>query len=123
MRISDWSSDVCSSDLLVLAHQDLTAGGVGGVDLAVGQDDGVEVSVAAKGHGLPRPGGVVGPHQPERRWRVLTEIGVPAGEEAVVPADDEAHRVLDRKSVGSGKCVAVRVDFCGRRVIKKKKKR
>src|SRR3546814_20768262 len=118
MRISDWSSDVCSSDLLVLAHQDLTAGGVGGVDLAVGQDDGVEVSVAAKGHGLPRPGGVVGPHQPERRWRVLTKIGVPAGEEAVVPDDDEAHRV-DLQTDVEGKSVSVSGGIVGERILNK----
>src|SRR3546814_12308870 len=37
-------------------------------------------------------------------------------------AADALVRVIDRKSVVSGKSVSVRVDLCGRRIIKKKTK-
>src|SRR3546814_18793076 len=71
MRISDWSSDVCSSDLR-----------------AVRRADG----------GLRAP--AEGPAAP---WRA--------------PLSSPVRR--DRKSVGEGKSVSVRVDLGGRRLIKK----
>src|SRR3546814_8422403 len=54
MRISDWSSDVCSSDLVVLRHVADVAAQVGGVDLAdvgaVEQDGALERLVEAHQH-------------------------------------------------------------------------
>src|SRR3546814_13312240 len=120
MRIIDWSSDVCSSDLAGREHaepveragerperqverrfhaQDLAAAGVGrGADAARGQ---------------PVPGDarlLRGCQRAEQRREV---VGV-----AVVGIDE----VGDRKSVVEGKSVYVSVDRGGRRIIKKKKK-
>src|SRR3546814_13185260 len=81
MRTSDWSSDVCSSDL-VRYEVEIT-----GVDFTNGQP-----TVPARDkHGN------IETHRPK----------------FVLDA-------RDRKSVVSGKSVAVRVDFGGRRFIKKK---
>src|SRR3546814_14857226 len=96
MRISDWSSDVCSSDLVA---DDGTSPADGGAE------------PIRKGAGVPprrRPGG---PRAVPRLRRLLRPG--PAGR----PQDAE-----DRKSVVSGKSVSVRVDLGGRRIIKKKNK-
>src|SRR3546814_17436789 len=101
MRISDWSSDVCSSDL--------ASGGALGRDtrlrrlilegrahlraIDVGQ---LAIDLA----GLLR---LVELHQ--RLPQPIKAVG----------------RAIDRKSVVSGKRVSVRVDLGGRRLIKKKK--
>src|SRR3546814_8133406 len=95
MRISDWSSDVCSSDLF-LGHlpalkADLTA--LENLDFLCGI------------HGRRRgqlPGNALG------------MVGL-AGYE------DSLARQLDRKSVVQGKSVSVRVDLVGRRIIKQTK--
>src|SRR3546814_19486639 len=85
MRISDWSSDVCSSDLG-------GRGRCGGV----------------------RAGARRAPLRPPPRWRdARCADHVADRREPVVGTD--------RKSVVSGKCVSVRVDLGGRRIIKKKK--
>src|SRR3546814_16484028 len=97
MRISDWSSDVCSSDLRQRRRRrpsvqrdqkrdDYRAGGR--------QDRGA------------RPAGV---HGAQRRQR---HGGLRNGRRPVGEA---------RQSVGSGKSVSVRVDLGGWRMIKKKK--
>src|SRR3546814_12668904 len=114
MRISDWSSDVCSSDLLTLYVDDGT----------------VEIDNNAA-------------EQVLRGWRwgaeasslrvlrltVQTTIQrsnkagagrLPTGRPGM---PGFAPGCLDRKSGGEGKSVAVRVDLGGRRLIKKKKKR
>src|SRR3546814_15583132 len=100
MRISDWSSDVCSSDL----------GGGDGFARHLGDDPGQHLLVAEQ-----REEGVVGvpiilhrdaDMQPDR-----LDGGAAAGE-----------RLADRKSVVSGKSVSVRVDLGGRRILKKNNK-
>src|SRR3546814_16919293 len=96
MRISDWSSDVCSSDLKALTrrerHEEL-------IDFAV---EGA-VQQVQRAHEIADGKGAI-------NINVLWEMG-------------GAQRVLhgDRKSVVSGKSVSVRVDHGGRRRIKKKK--
>src|SRR3546814_7577939 len=124
MRISDWSSDVCSSGL----ELDL--------DLHVACD-----GQQGRAHLL---------HQHLARLGEAVDVGVVAvadvgqllGQRIVVVAAAEAERgqgdaglalvgdqrlqcalVEDRKSVVSGKSVSVRVDLGGRRIIKKKKVR
>src|SRR3546814_16498277 len=93
MRISDRSSDVCSSDLLVhhggprLSQPPLAAGAA---DVAADPCDG-GVRREAAGFGPDHP-----PERPARR---------------------------DRKSVVEGKSVSVRVDLGGRRISKKKQQR
>src|SRR3546814_19588203 len=97
MRISDWSSDVCSSDLvkrdaIALLHparfERIGKAADLAVELAVGQ-------LAACLRGI---------------------VGLPDDRNIVA-----ALRQIDRKSVVSGKRVSVRVDLGGRRIIKKKK--
>src|SRR3546814_13015836 len=96
MRISDWSSDVCSSDLLVAA--------------LVGRDGDTVLVSEEVGLGV-HPSSELG-----RRFRdQLGTVNV-----AVAEAADEV-LLVDRKSVVLGKSVSVRVDLGGRRNIKKKK--
>src|SRR3546814_20610917 len=108
MRISDGSSDVCSSDLPQRPVQ--PDGGVepreagpdqrvlGAQDAALRVQDGQQVDGA---------GAVLVLGQPVRLARLLGGAGL---------------RFLDRKSVVEGKGVSVRVDLGDRRKIKKKKK-
>src|SRR3546814_19443372 len=101
MRISDWSSDVCSSDLF------RDRGAYGGKEWGV--DEAVTRLV---GEGRIRHTIVVGIWNTPKRLREY----MPAKVFARLPDDQR-----DRKSVVSGKSVVVRVDLGGRRIIKKKK--
>src|SRR3546814_11103493 len=92
MRISDWSSDVCSSDLAVERF--------GGEQMERG--DG----------GVARAD--IDPARVER-------VGEPARARYVARPHGRRQPVRDRKSVVEGKSVSVRVDLGGRRIIKKKK--
>src|SRR3546814_13821669 len=102
MRISDWSSDVCSSDLMKVDGQ---------------------VSLVYYQYNAPR--------RPPMRLAFLVppmlllaacgqkdENDRSAGTDISINADGEGGG--DRKSVGQGKSVSVRVDLGGRRIIKKK---
>src|SRR3546814_19249823 len=113
MRISDWSSDVCSSDL-------------DGLDALAG-DPG-----QAKQLGAP---GILADRLPQRGLLLLAGLGVQRvhlvegddlglfGEAAAVGLQLRADgSVGDRKSAVEGKRVSVRVDLGGRRIITKKKK-
>src|SRR3546814_20261658 len=97
MRISDWSSDVCSSDLFLRIP---LGEGVDRLQAGLVVDAG-EVEVD---HDVP---------------------GILAGREEVAEAGDGAEEQravkLDRKSVVSGKSGSVRVDLGGRGSIKKNK--
>src|SRR3546814_19221436 len=96
MRISDWSSDVCSSDLHVAtaeARQDLVL------------DD-----LAADGVG-------------QRAFEAIAHLDAHL---ALPGRADQQHAVVlallaDRKSVESGKSVSLRVDLGGRRKTQKQK--
>src|SRR3546814_10709557 len=91
MRISDWSSDVCSSDLASRA--------------AAGRRAGLFRGPPAE----PAAASLDARRGPPLR---------PVLRRAAVPGHRPHHG--DRKSVGSGKSVSVRVDLGGRRIIKKK---
>src|SRR3546814_13201133 len=104
MRISDWSSDVCSSDLD--PEQAVVAVG----DLRPLEDD--------------------GPRDLREGQRQHREVD--AGETHAEPTDHERQQPRaegrkkqgqfeDRKSVVEGKSVSVRVDLGGSRIIKKQK--
>src|SRR3546814_15861299 len=100
MRISDWSSDVCSSDLRnPVPHADFVA--------AV-QGPGASGPAAA---GAPVPRQCLGLHT------VRGSIGLVGGHGGHSGLDHRA----DRKSVVEGKSESVRVDLGGRRIINKKK--
>src|SRR3546814_19279824 len=90
MRISDWSSDVCSSDLLAI------------LDSQYRLPLSVEVALPLGDSGGPPRDGMTWPCLSQRRLH---------NNKRVDP---------DRKSVVSGKSVAVRVDLGGRRIIKQK---
>src|SRR3546814_17254899 len=111
MRISDWSSDVCSSDL--------------GVVHRIGRQERLDhVARAGEGRGayrveLERAGGRVGDDGDRRGGLGFFECRV--GE--VGQALEQREVGQDRKSVVEGKSVSVRGGLGGRRIIKKKKKR
>src|SRR3546814_12104459 len=97
MRISDWSSDVCSSDLITQRVQSAMAGHFG--------------DCAAVGEGVSEMRVHVGPG-----YRVyFTRVGA-----VVYLLLAGGDKTRDRKSVVWGKSVSVRVDLGGRRIIKKK---
>src|SRR3546814_14538430 len=95
MRISDWSSDVCSSDLPARPSAE-PAGGLR--QLRSG------------------PGRRSGAADPQYHGSGVVSGGLP---DPIVAA--QVGRGRDRKSVVEGKRVSVRVDLGGRRIIKKKK--
>src|SRR3546814_20750618 len=99
MRISDWSSDVCSSDL------DRLLGDLAQRDHRIFIAIAIERQIGAA-RDLPRtPRGEQ--HEIE-----------PVGDFVDAIFDRDARQ--DRKSVVEGKSVSVRVDLGGRRIIKKK---
>src|SRR3546814_12087439 len=99
MRISDWSSDVCSSDLDPGPGLAPVAQPVG---VAVVRHHHVEAAVGLGIQLGQRLGGGPG-------------VGVVEGLEQQLAA-----AALDRKRVGSGKSVSVRVALCGIQIIIKR---
>src|SRR3546814_17513727 len=93
MRISDWSSDVCSSDLIEWQEpsQRQLRAAIQHVALELGDNE-----------RQPRDLG--------GEWAQFNTTKIGEGDVA-----------LDRKRVVEGKSVSVRVDLGGRRIIKKKK--
>src|SRR3546814_17860546 len=107
MRISDWSSDVCSSDL---EARELVAG------YWVWEVKNMDEAIAwAKRCPNPMPG----PSELEiRPFYEIEDFG-----DAVTPEVAESEQRLrdpDRKSVVSGKSVSGREDIGGRGILKKK---
>src|SRR3546814_16871293 len=95
MRISDWSSDVCSSDLLPLASREVSPHQQASTLFSVGEF--LDARPIALGFG---PGG--------NGWRHSFCAACFCAKQS------------DRKSVVSGKRVSVRVVPGGRRILKKK---
>src|SRR3546814_17749375 len=100
MRISDWSSDVCSSDL--------------GEGWHLPPAEAMACGCAVVSTDIP---GVF-----DYALEGTTALLAPPGDSATLA--DRLTELLDedRKSVVSGKSVSVRVDLGGSRIIKKKKK-
>src|SRR3546814_15267524 len=128
MRISDWSSDVCSSDLILPAD----AFAVGLEKPPGDQRD------AAGDEDHERPAGPAPPQvqrDDQRRQRrrasaiILQRVEKRiAHDKAPIKANSPAalnagQAMGDRKSVVEGKRVSVRVDLGGRSIIQKKKKK
>src|SRR3546814_19829011 len=103
MRISDWSSDVCSSDLGPL-EPDVSAPS----QLVDQSDDGADSGRTEWRQDFARRGA--------RRCRTARSAGGGAGR-----SSRHRRNLVDRKSVVLGKSVSVRVDLGGRSIIKKKK--
>src|SRR3546814_18348839 len=109
MRISDWSSDVCSSDLRIEADavQDPLSSARAPQQEWLGP---LRSRRAAESH----PGG---------RCSARTDGQPASGTRQPFPEIAQRYapaEAKDRKSVVSGKSVSVRVDLGGRRIIKKK---
>src|SRR3546814_11933216 len=101
MRISDWSSDVCSSDLRTVDLEYFRVWLVEGLGYADGSKGG-------------RP-----PFDPVMMFKIL----ILQAQHTLSDARTEymiRDRLRDRKRVVSGKSVSVRVDLGGGRVLKKK---
>src|SRR3546814_1271623 len=96
MRISDWSSDVCSSDL------------------GMTTDEIQEAQRPYAGWGRETRAFSSNATSPPPRWQDFTD---PI--DAIGARFQERMREADRKSVVEGKSVSVRVDPGGRRIIKK----
>src|SRR3546814_1930408 len=98
MRISDWSSDVCSSDLAERRNDPPEEPEIRERHVAQEVEDRVAPAVIRNS-------------RPEVERDLDDDVG------------DDQDRVdkRDRKSVVSGKSVSVRVDLGGRRIIQKKK--
>src|SRR3546814_12964153 len=111
MRISDWSSDVCSSDLqYVLLHQGAYVGPWWRVATQAGEKNAL--------HAIRQPEIAILFQVQEDHATVNLAV-------RHIVAQLVRHGVFleakDRKSVVSGKSVSVRVDLGGRRISKKKK--
>src|SRR3546814_16758851 len=99
MRISDWSSDVCSSDLCVEQARRVPRHGPDRVDRIVA-------------HGPVHRPWCAGPDAVRHRAGRLAL-------HAAGPSRTVAPGRKDRKSAARGKSVSVRVDIGGRRIFKK----
>src|SRR3546814_16672122 len=104
MRISDWSSDVCSSDLKRNSFTDFIA------CAEYLADEGYTAKGKIVAYGLSAGGLLVG-----ASMNIAPTLW--GGVIAKVPFVD----MLDRKSVVSGQSVSVRLDLGGRRIIYNKK--
>src|SRR3546814_16711025 len=106
MRISDWSSDVCSSDLL--------------------DEREVDHAFLAFGHAVEhREIAFLDPPFLERALEALVRLGVACEQQAARGvAVEPMHRLRpaleDRQRVVEGKSVSVRVDRSGGRILKRK---
>src|SRR3546814_14779950 len=128
MRISDWSSDVCSSDLPLLG---LTGGQVpiAPVDYVAKAMDYIAHKPGLDGKCFcliqsqsPTVGELMqtimeAAHGPN----FAKELEVPPIPPQVKMLGERVADAIDRKSVVQGKSVSVRVDLGGRRIIKKTK--
>src|SRR3546814_12740188 len=104
MRISDWSSDVCSSDLNRGRPRPTS------ISMALSMPKGTDPDIV---------------HDAARAF-ARVELSERFSYALALHTDtDQPHvhiTVADRKSVVQGKRMSVRVDLGGRRIIKKKKK-
>src|SRR3546814_14301780 len=109
MRISDWSSDVCSSDLgLIIAA-------VGGWFLVGAFDYRIGTAVRMGPGYLPMVFGII------TLVLGLAIMLLALGRAGKLPLPAPPACLADRKRVVEGKGVSVRVDLGGSRLLKKKK--
>src|SRR3546814_18648504 len=139
MRMSDWGSDVCSSDLGVVPDERLRALDVILPERVVGRL--LELGRRGRGHAAPSAGGLCGDSAKEytlnsgtcsRRPRAtarcarapprapLSSKSSIGGRDVGQRAEDQGADRRDRQRRESGQGVSVRVELGGRRIIKKK---
>src|SRR3546814_13905431 len=124
MRISDWSSDVCSSDLSRRAGTRAASRNGGGAAWSIPWPRGIDRLPDSPCAWGARQGATPCPFPQERlqprALRPLSTIKIPRLapllQRLSLPRDRE-----DGKSVVWGQCESVRVDLGGRRICKKKK--
>src|SRR3546814_15785622 len=120
MRISDWSSDVCSSDLLPLVMEGAQSGeeqpAEQGAEHADRQQEGRACGYPARPIARDAPAG----HDPVDVG-MMGEGGSPGVTNGGAADPGAEMPGIDLKSVVEGKRGAVRVNIGGRRSIKKKK--
>src|SRR3546814_12450905 len=125
MRISDWSSDVCSSDLLNISRTGkrgivLDSTRIGQIvrderkELGLRQDE----LAAASGVGLRFIVDLERGKATAQIGKVITVLAALGCELQIRRPDGIVIAGRDRKSVVEGKRVSVRVDAGGRRIIK-----
>src|SRR3546814_19729882 len=122
MRISDWSSDVCSSDLISMsiltadraAFREALPHGGRLIGLDVGTKT-IGIALCDAGWSIASPAHTVSRGKFSKDKIALAAFLEQQQVKGVVIG-------LARKSVVEGKSVSVRVDLGGRRIIKKKKK-
>src|SRR3546814_12190865 len=108
MRISDWSSDVCSSDLLETALAGDAARALR-----------MSASLCAEGDSvLALMGWVAGE---VRRIAAYAAVAASGGDVGAAMRADRVWESRDRKSGGAGKSVSVRVTLGGSPIFNKKK--
>src|SRR3546814_12851356 len=122
MRISDWSADLCSSDLQLLALLSEISGKFGPQRLARPRKPHRHAYRRRHVEGMDDQS------RPSEDGRSGPGRTVAGGAGRGISLEQLRHRrgrpgFLDRKSVVSGTRVSVRVDLGGRRIIKKKKKK
>src|SRR3546814_17581058 len=123
MRISDWSSDVCSSDLHILSKQipirtvSNRSGGAGWPRSCGLNTFGQAGFMAGNPPTLPMTQGYDAPYRFLVNRMAFVALGL-----GVFFSSFNTWRVSDRKSVVEGKRVSVRVDIGGGRIFKKKRK-
>src|SRR3546814_4652219 len=135
MRISDWSSDVCSSDLLILltGYQMLNTldlfAGIGGFALGLERTGGFRVAAFCEVD--PDPTRTL-----KKNWPNVPVYGDVSGLTKEImdadgitinvitggfPCQDISFARTDRKNVVKGKSVSVRVDNGGLRIVQKQR--
>src|SRR3546814_17216755 len=111
MRISDWSSDVCSSDLALADYLRRER-----IDLLVDATHPFAARITDNAEAACRLSGTPRLLVERPPWQAV------AGDDWILVPDAEAAAgALDRKSVVVGKSVSVRVDHGGSPIITKKK--
>src|SRR3546814_14317235 len=122
MRISDWSSDVCSSDLFIATHVSIRTSDTSSSPLEPPSQAYRTLSYHARPEGHASAASVYGLaplHLPRRTTRSVSYYAFFNG--WLLLSQPPACLCLpDRKSVVSGKSVSVRVDLGGRRFLNTK---
>src|SRR3546814_12968928 len=124
MRISDWSSDVCSSDLQETTRVLTEASVQGKIDSLQGLKENVIVGrLIPAGTGAAMNRARVTASSKDAALRAAMRVATEAQLVAPETAAEEHAAELDRKSRGEGQSVSVSVESGGRRIIKKKKEK